>query len=103
MPARPPAKQPFQWLAPDDTNSYVFVSILLGGGVLVSAGAWALDKLGNATASGGLEDNLAAQLGNLGPPPGGFVVDDASLLAAGRGVEDETVELLLRPHGERRP
>lgn len=100
---RPPSDRVFAWLKPDDGQLHVFVSILLGGGVLVSAAAWVIDKMAKATGSGGLERALARRLGALQLPKGGFVVDDAMLLAAGRDVHKPALRLLLgpEPDGER--
>lgn len=95
--SRPPSRRVFAWLQPEPGELNVFVSILLGGGVLVSAAAWIVDKMAKATSSGGLENRLAAQLASLQPPENGFVVADETLLAAGRPVDDETVGLLLGP------
>ena len=94
---RPPSERVFAWLKPDDGQMHVFVSILLGGGVLVSAAAWLIDKTAKATGSGGLERGLAQRLSELQLPEDGFVVDDRILLGAGRGVDDHGLRLLLGP------
>lgn len=101
--SRPPSARAFAWLQPDQSQCNVFVSILLGGGVLISAAAWLLDKLAKATSSGGLEKGLATRLARLAPPRQGFVMPDDVLLAAGRRVEDDALQLLLAPSRASRP
>lgn len=97
--SRPDSSRVFAWLRPQDGQLDVFVSILLGGGVVVSAAAWVVDRVAKVTSSGGLEKRLAAQLGRL-QPPDGFVVDDATLMAAGRPVDDAALRLLLGPSAD---
>lgn len=97
---RPPSERVFAWLKPDDGQLHVFVSILLGGGVLVSAAAWVIDKMAKASGSGGLERGLAQRLRALQLPEDGFVVDDGILLGAGRGVDSRALRLLLGPDPE---
>lgn len=95
--SRPPSGRVFAWLKPEADHTNVFVSILLAGGVVVSAAAWAIDKVAKTTSTGGMENRLAARLATLQPPPDGFVAADDTLLAAGRPVDDDTLELLLGP------
>lgn len=95
--ARPPSSRVFAWLQPDGNQLNVFVSILLGGGVLISAAAWVIDKLAKATSSGGLESRLAMRLMRLRLPDGGFVVPDDILITTGRSDQDDAVRLLLGP------
>lgn len=97
--SRPPSGRVFAWLKPEQGQTNVFVSILLAGGVVVSAGAWVIDKIAKATSTGGMENRLAAQLATLQPPADGFVAADDELLPAGRPVDDETLGLLLGPSG----
>lgn len=95
--SRPPSGRVFAWLKPETDHTNVFVSILLAGGVVVSAAAWVLDKVAKTTSTAGMESRLAAQLASLQPPPDGFVAADDTLLAAGRPVNDKTLALLLGP------
>lgn len=94
---RPPSGRVFAWLKPEQGQMNVFVSILLAGGVVVSAGAWVIDKIATTTSAGGMENRLAAKLATLQPPADGFVAADGELLPAGRPVDDETLGLLLGP------
>ena len=62
----PPYRNRFAWLRPDTTN--VFVPILLGAGVVVSAIAWVTERVGRATAGRSMERGLATRLDSLEPP-----------------------------------
>jgi hypothetical protein len=50
----------------------VFLPVLLGAGVLVSAVAWLIEHLARATVSPTLERRLAVRLDTLALPPGGL-------------------------------
>ena len=59
----------FAWLAkPDGMN--VFIPVLLGAGALLSAVAWAVERLARATAGRAAERGLAGQLAALDLPAG---------------------------------
>ncbi len=73
--ARDQPSTAFDWLRPDDRLG-VFVPILLGAGLFLSAIAWVVEKLGKATAGRANDRRLAANLSRLAPPAGGFL-DDA--------------------------
>ena len=96
----PPRSDHFAWLARDLSRTHVFVTALLGGGVLLSAGAWAIDRLAHRTAGPALDHDLAVRLGALAFPPDGLVADDAELLASDVPYHDEPdLRLLLGPQG----
>lgn len=65
-----PAK-PFEWLDVRQTN--VFVPVLLGAGVVLSALAWVVDRVARVTATPSMERGLARELTTLQPPPGGLL------------------------------
>jgi hypothetical protein len=67
----PEPRNPFAWLSPERSN--VFVPVLLGAGVVISAIAWVVEKVARATAGPKLERGLAMQLETLAPPAGGLV------------------------------
>jgi hypothetical protein len=69
--AAPEPRKPFAWLTPDRTN--VFVPVLLGAGVIMSAVAWVVEKLARATAGTSMERGLALRLEPLAPPAGGLL------------------------------
>lgn len=72
----PPARDHFDWLEPSKTNELsVFVPVLLGAGVVLSALAWLVERVSKATAGAAMEDALARRLGPLVLPSAGFVPD----------------------------
>ena len=74
----PAHRNHFQWLKPESTN--VFVPVLLGAGVLVSAIAWLVERLARATAGRSMERGLALELDAIAPPPA-LIARDADPLA----------------------
>jgi hypothetical protein len=64
--ARP---HPFRWLAPDPGRTSVFVPVLLGAGVILSALAYVVERIAEATALPALDRRLARRLAVLAPPP----------------------------------
>jgi hypothetical protein len=68
--AAPPARAPFPWLAGEADRLSVFVPILLGAGVMLSAVAWGVERLARATAGPVLERGLALRLMPLAFPEG---------------------------------
>ena len=70
---RPPARRPFAWLAPNADRMDVFVPILMGAGVVLSALAWLVERLARATAGPTLERALAARLRSIALPESGLV------------------------------
>ena len=71
--AAPAPSRPFAWLDEDTTRMNVFVPLLMGAGLVVSAVAWVVERVAKATATPRLERSLAARLGPLALPEGGFV------------------------------
>lgn len=67
----PDPVKPFQWLDGGQTN--VFVPVLLGAGVVLSALAWIVDRIARLTAVPSLERGLARRLATLQPPSGGLL------------------------------
>ena len=65
-----PAK-PFAWMQRQEMN--VFVPVLLGAGVLLSALAWVVDRIARLTAVPTLERGLARKLSTLQPSPDGLL------------------------------
>jgi hypothetical protein len=85
--ARPPARDRFAWLK-DTTKGQlnVFITFLVGGGVLLSAIAWIVDHIALATTTPLREQRLAERLDAIAYPAGGLLGDDRAL-----------VQLLRRP------
>ena len=98
-----PERDHFAWLSPRNGNVSVFITVLLGGGVIVSAVAWAVEKIAGSTTTPALEEGLASRLSTIGFPDGGLVPDEDELLATeGPYRSDEELRLLLGPVGKAR-
>lgn len=69
---RPEAHRHFEWLG-DTKNVSVFVPVLMGAGVVVSALAWAVERLALVTVRPSMERSLALNLGALSLPAGGLM------------------------------
>lgn len=63
-----PARDHFAWLRPTATSMNVFVPVLMGAGIVLSALAWAVEKLARATATPTLERGLALRLATISLP-----------------------------------
>jgi hypothetical protein len=100
---RPPGRDRFAWLRESPTRLNVFVTFLVGGGVLISGVAWVVDRVAARTGSGAREQRLARQLATIAYPREGLVVDEATALAQDvPGIDDAQVRTLLRGRGGRR-
>jgi hypothetical protein len=64
---------PFAWLKTHDSRVGVFVPVLLGAGAILSAFAYVVERVGEATALPALDQRLATRLSVLAPPPGGLL------------------------------
>ena len=84
----PPPRDHFAWLKPrpDEGTFNVFVPVLMGAGVVLSALAWLVERVARATARPVLEQGLARRLGCLALPAQGFIDADP-----------DGIGLLLRP------
>lgn len=73
--SRPAPADRFEWLRDSVGRSNVFVPFLMGAGVLLSALAWAVERLARLTAGPAMERRLARRLAPLlyVPPEGGLV------------------------------
>lgn len=98
--SRPPAPDRFAWMKETNDRLSVFITFLVGGGVLLSAIAWLVDRLASKTATPTGEARLASQLRPISYPHGGLVVDDGTVLAQEiPGDEDVQLDRLLRRAG----
>jgi hypothetical protein len=78
----------------------VFITFLVGGGVILSGIAWLVDRVAANTATPAGEENLTRQLGPISYPRGGLLVDDVTVLGqAVPGCDDEQLRRLLRRSG----
>ena len=92
-----PQREHFAWLRREQSTN-VFITVLLGGGILVSAIAWAVEKVAGGTATASFEEDLAHRLSTIAFPREGLVAADEELLAqAGPYASDRRLRLLLGP------
>ena len=70
---RPAPHVGFEWLAPDVSTTNVFVPILMGAGVVLSALAWVVERVARGTAGTAMEHRLADSLAAIALPDGGFL------------------------------
>ena len=93
-----PSSDHFAWLRRRTETPNVFITVLLGGGVLVSAIAWAVERIARRTATPGLEEGLARRLSSIGFPSDGLVASEGELLAQeGPYADDSQLRVLLGP------
>jgi hypothetical protein len=97
--AAPPARTHFAWLKPDASSTNVFVPALMGAGMVMSALAWAIERLGRATAKPVLEGDLARRMGPIWFEAGEGLVPAPAQSARVDGVPD----VLLAPRMPARP
>jgi hypothetical protein len=99
---RPPAADRFGWLRETASRANVFVTFLVGGGVIISGAAWLVDRVASQTATPGREHRLARRLGRIAYPPDGLLVDEALALAQDvPGTDDAQIRALLGQGGQR--
>ncbi|MGQ0618097.1 MAG: hypothetical protein ACT4PW_14100 [Acidimicrobiia bacterium] len=98
---RPASPDRFAWLKDTSRGQLnVFITFLVGGGIVVSAVAWLVDRVASVTATPVGEERLAAQLGPISYPRGGLLVDDVTVLAQDvPGADDAQIRKLLRRAG----
>ncbi|MCL2535207.1 MAG: hypothetical protein FWE39_13680 [Nocardiaceae bacterium] len=77
--------QAFSWLADARGQQNVFVPLLMGAGVALSALAWVVERIGGATVGSGTDASLASALAHLGPPEQGFLDTSCDPLRQLRG------------------
>jgi hypothetical protein len=99
---RPAHPDRFAWLkeSTSGTGTNVFITFLVGGGVLLSGIAWVVDRVASTTSTPVGEERLARELGNISYPRGGLLVDDVTVLAQDvPGADDAQIRKLLRRAG----
>jgi hypothetical protein len=100
--SRPPTADRFAWMKETTRGQLnVFITFLVGGGVILSAGAWVLDRIASKTSTPIGEERLATELKTIGYPRGGLLLDDVTVLAQEvPGADDEQIRRLLRRAGD---
>lgn len=99
---RPPSPDRFAWLRDSTKQTNVFIMFLVGGGVVLSAVAWMVDRVASKTSSPAGEQKLARQLSRISYPSGGLLLDDVTVLAQEvPGANDEQIRQLLLRRGVR--
>lgn len=95
-----PRRDHFAWLGVNGDRTSVFITMVVGGGVLVSGLAWAVDRLAGRTTGRRMEVELAGQLEAIAFPDEGFVADETEVLAESAPFEDDPdLRLLLGTRG----
>jgi hypothetical protein len=98
-----PTRDRFQWLDPQPARLDVFITMLVGSGVLLSAAAWLVDRLAAHTTTPAGEVRLARQLNAIRYPRDGLLVDDVAVLAQSVPYcDDVQLRRLLRRAGHGR-
>lgn len=85
----------FAWLRESMNRTNVFITMVVGGGVVLSGLAWVIDKIAGTTVTASREQQLAKQLHRIAFPAGHFVADEASLIAQDFPACDDTDLRLL--------
>lgn len=98
--SRPPSADRFAWLHEASNRTSVFITFLVGGGIILSGVAWVMDRVASKTTTPVGEQRLTRQLGSISYPRGGLVVDDVTVLAQDvPGADDAQIRKLLRRAG----
>lgn len=72
----PPPSRHFGWMRQAASGQLsVFVPVLLGAGMLLSAAAWAVEWIGRLTGGSAVESGLARRMEALALPPEGLMGD----------------------------
>jgi hypothetical protein len=96
-----PPTDRFEWLREVTNRTNVFVTVFLGGGVVVSAVLWVVDKLAGRSVESSHQRKLAALLRPIAFPISGFVPPDSVLFAADFDRDErEDLALLLLGRSE---
>ncbi|MET1000182.1 MAG: hypothetical protein ABWZ15_00085 [Acidimicrobiia bacterium] len=97
---RPPSPDRFAWMKDATGRNNVFITFIVGGGIILSGIAWVVDKVASKTSTPQGEERLAVELGPISYPRGGLIVDDVTVLAQEvPGADDAQIRKLLRRAG----
>lgn len=96
--ATAPVRRHFAWLERSMSRPSIFITVLLGAGVLLSGLTWLVDRIASRTALPTLERSLARRLQVAALPTRPLVPEDAELVAqAGPFADDPDLRVLLGP------
>jgi hypothetical protein len=91
-----PEPHRFRWLEQSTRQMNVFITFLVGGGVILSGLAWLVDRAAAHTTTPIGEQELARRLASISYPLGGLVVDEVTALAQEvPGTDDDQIRTLL--------
>ena len=98
---RPPSPDRFAWLRESSQELNVFITFIVGGGIILSGIAWCVDRVASKTSSSPAgEQKLVRQLEAISYPSGGLLLDDVTVLAQEvPGANDQQIRRLLRRAG----
>jgi hypothetical protein len=100
--ATAPERRHFAWLERSVSETNIFITVLLGAGVLLSGLTWIVDRVATRTALPTLERSLARRFDAAALPEGALVPEDAELVAqAGPFADDPDLRILLGPEAHR--
>lgn len=95
-----PERDRFAWLRESSQQTNVFITFLVGGGVLISVVAWIVDRVASRSTSPAGEESLSRRLSPISYPSGGLLLDDVTVLAQEvPGTNDDQIRQLLRRGG----
>jgi hypothetical protein len=94
--SRPATPNRFQWMQESARELNVFITFLVGGGVIISGIAWVVDRIASKTSTPSGEVRLSRQLEVISYPRGGLLLDDVTVLAQDvPGADDAQIRRLL--------
>jgi hypothetical protein len=98
---RAPSPDRFAWLRESSQELNVFITFIVGGGIILSGIAWLVDRIASKTSSSPAgEQRLGRQLETISYPSGGLLLDDVTVLAQEvPGANDDQIRRLLRRAG----
>lgn len=101
--SRPAAPDRFAWLQESMGRTNVFVTFIIGGGIIVSGVLWIIDQIARRTVVTTEEGRLADDLQSIAPPRDGLVPPEEVLFAEdlSSGERDDLWLLLTGRHGSR--
>ena len=97
---RLPSRDRFAWLKESPRQMNVFITFIVGGGIILSGVAWVVDRVASKTATPEGEQRLIRDLVAISYPRGGLLLDDVTVLAQDvPGADDVQIRKLLRRAG----